>query len=416
VNVLLLNTFDLTGGAARACHRLYEGLKAAEAHVATLVREQSGQVPGVVSVGSRLDGRLRALLDGLPLHRYPGRQLHNFSPAWMPGRAASAAIRRRPQLVHLHWVVQGFLQIEALASLACPIVWTLHDSWPFTGGCHLPGTCRGYEQNCGRCPVLGSQKEQDWSRRIWQRKRDAWENLSLTLVAPSSWLADRARASSLFAHRRIEVIPNGIESSLFCPGDRQAARRLLGLPEDRRLLLFGANHALSDANKGFDLLQEALLLLDEGARQTTELVIFGENWNRPLPDCGLPVTNLGAVAHEEQLLSLYHAADLFVAPSRQENLPNMVLEAMACATPCVAFDIGGIPDMIRHGVTGYLARPYEVEDLATGISLLLADESGRLAMGWASREWVQQHASIEIVAELHEKLYRELVSAYENVR
>jgi glycosyltransferase involved in cell wall biosynthesis len=416
VNVLQLNTFDLTGGAARACHRLHEGLKAAEVDVATLVREQSGQTPGIVSGGSRLDGRLRALLDGLPLHRYPHRQLHNFSPAWMPGRAVPAAIHRRPRLVHLHWVVQGFVQIEALASLTCPMVWTLHDSWPFTGGCHLPGTCRGYEQNCGLCPVLGSQKEHDWSRRIWQRKRTAWEDLSLTLVAPSNWMADRAKASSLFAHRRIEVIPNGIDSSLFCPGDRQAARRLLGVPEERLLLLFGANHALSDANKGFDLLQEALLQLDEEVRQCTELVIFGENRELPLPDCGLAVTNLGPIANEEQLVCLYRAADLFVAPSRQENLPNMVLEAMACATPCVAFDVGGIQDMIRHGITGYLARPHEVEDLAKGISLLLADESGRLAMGGASREWVQQYASSGIVAARHQKLYRELVLAYEYLR
>jgi glycosyltransferase involved in cell wall biosynthesis len=352
-------------------------------------------------------------MDGLPLHSYPQRQLHNFSPDWVPGKAVKETIRRQPHVVNLHWVVQGFVHIDALSALNCPIVWTLHDSWPFTGGCHLPGACRRYEQSCGHCPVLGSHVENDWSRRIWQRKQASWKDLSLTVVAPSRWLADRARASSLFAHRRIEVIPNGIDTALYSPGDSQAARRALGLPENRRLLLFGANHSLSDANKGFDLLRTALNSLGEDQRQDTELVIFGETSDRPIPDCGLPVRNLGPIADEDRIVLLYRSADLFVSPSRQENLPNMVLEAMACGTPCVAFKVGGMTDMIDHQHNGYLGQPYDTDDLARGIAWVLKEKVCHGELSRNARRKAEAEFDMKRVTACYKALYEELVHAKE---
>jgi len=413
VRVLLLNTYDVTGGAARACSRLFDGLTAAGTNATLIVREMTEHPSDAISAGSHFGGRLRAFLDGLPLHFYRHRIRHSFSAAWVPGRGIAAAAALHPELVHLHWVVEGFVQVEALRRLRCPVVWTLHDSWPFTGGCHLPGECRRYEASCGHCPVLGSAREHDLSRRVWMRKRATWANLDLTCVAPSRWLAERARASSLLGGRRIEVIPNGVDVSIYCPGERQAARAALGLPADRRLVLFGANHALSDRNKGFDLLLAALRGLAADERAQTELVVFGDDGGQPVPDCGMPVRNLGVLQKEKRVAQLYRAADLFVAPSRQENLPNMVLEAMACATPCVAFGVGGLPELIGHGIDGYLAVPGDSADLGRGIAWMLEDAGRRAQQGEKAAAKVREEFALERIAGRYLQLYSELLAAGE---
>ena len=407
MKAVLLNTYE-TGGAARACFRLFQGLKSAGADASMIVRSDS-HFPGAISASSNRGGFLRALFDGIPLHRYRGRQLHNFSPAWMPGRGIKEANRLFPDLVHLHWIVQGFVTIESLTSITCPVVWTLHDSWPFTGGCHLPGNCRRYEQECGQCPVLGSNCENDLSRRIWRRKHETWKNLSLTIVCPSKWLAERAGVSSLFRGRRIVVIPNGIDTMRYSPGDKLAARRRLGLPENPAILLYGANFAISDRNKGLDLLLDALRLIDAKQLQDTELVVFGEDTDTTITGGRLHIRNMGTIYDEEQLVLLYRAADILVVPSRQENLPNMVMEAMACGTPCVAFSVGGIPELVNHGEMGYLAVPYDVEDFSRGILLLLENEEIRRHMSLSARRWVEANDSIDRIAGWHLDLYRELV-------
>lgn len=410
MKIALLNTYDKSGGATRACHRLFSGLSAAGEEAYMLVREKSRNRSGAVAVGSRIGGFLRALIDGFPLHWYPNRKLHVFSPAWFPGRGIREVSRLDPDLVHLHWVVNGFVQIEDLSSLNCPVVWTLHDSWPYTGGCHLPAGCTRYEQSCGRCPVLGSENDNDWSHRIWMRKQKSLGNVPLTIIAPSRWMAEKARSSSLFSDRRVVIIPNGIDTHFYCPGDRQESRRELGLPEYCRLLLFGSIHALSDTNKGFDLLQRAINSMNPTQLQNTELIIFGADNDSILPDCGIPVRNLGIISDEEQMVLLYRAADLLVAPSREETLGYVIMEAMSCGIPCVSFEVGGIPDLITHGETGYLARPYIVEDLATGIINVLHDDMLRKSMAEKSRKWIEDNLSLQLIAQRHLKLYRQLIS------
>jgi glycosyltransferase involved in cell wall biosynthesis len=406
--VVLLNTHDMIGGAARACNRLFRGLAATGENAVMVVREQAEGSPGIITAGSRIDGRLRAFFDGLPQHFYPRRSRHNFSAAWVPGRGLSAIAEMHPEVVHLHWVVEGFVRIEALSALKSPVIWTLHDSWPFTGGCHLPGNCRRHEGSCGFCPVLGSRHEHDLSRWVWTRKRKAWSDLDLICVAPSRWLADCARASSLLEGHRIEVIPNGIDVAVYRPGDRLAAREALGLDADRMLIVFGANHALSDPNKGADLLRAALAGLSPGERAKTELVLFGEDFGRQMPDCEMPVRNLGVIQDEKRIVQLYQAADLFAAPSRQENLPNMVMEAMACGTPCVAFAVGGLPDLISHGVEGYLAAPGDSADLGRGIAWVLEDSARRESLAARARDKIVEGFSLEGTVSRYLRLYREL--------
>lgn len=258
--------------------------------------------------------------------------------------------------------------------------------------------------------MLGSERENDLSRRVWSRKQIAWKDIHLTVVAPSRWLADCARSSSLLREQRVEVIPNGIDVETYLPGDSAAARSALGLPQDRKLTLFGAVHSLSDSNKGLDLLLAAVSNLDTSLQKRAELVVFGDRSNLDVQGCGLPVRNLGVIAEESRLALLYQAADVFVAPSRQENLPNMVLEAMACGAPCVAFDVGGLSDLIDHGINGYLARPFESKDLCRGISWVLADETRRLTMANLSREKIVASFSLKHVTDRYLDLYRELAS------
>jgi glycosyltransferase involved in cell wall biosynthesis len=410
MKIVLLNTYDGYGGAAHACQRLLRGLSEAGEDVCMLVREVSSDRLGGVAVGSRIGGFLRALIDGLPLRRYPKRKRHIFAPAWFPGRGIRKAASLKPAVVHLHWVVQGFVRIEDLSSLDCPVVWTLHDSWPFTGGCHIPADCTRYEKSCGRCPVLGSENEDDWSQHIWMRKQRSWDKMPLTIVAPSRWIAEQARSSSLFKHRTIVVIPNGIDTDLYCPGDKADARRKLGLPEQVKLVLFGAIHALSDMNKGFDLLCSAICSVEKATWQDTELLIFGEQIGEALPDCSLRVRSLGIITDEERMVLLYRAADLVVMPSRQETLGYVIMEAMSCGTPCVAFAVGGIPELVTHGETGYLAQPYNIRDLANGMISLLKDDKSRASMAAKSRIEIQERLSLHHIAQLHRDLYRQLAS------
>ena len=404
-----MNTHDLTGGAARAAFRLHKGLQSAGVNATMLVREKSSSEPSVIAQNSSYTGRICALCDGFPLHWYPNRQLHNFSSAIVPENIISAVNRYNPDIVHLHWLAEGFVRLESLAKLNCPIVWTLHDSWPFTGGCHLPGSCNRYQNSCGCCPVLGSSRERDLSRRVWLRKKKAWASLPLTVVAPSRWMADCARKSSLFSECRIEVISNGIDTDFFSPGCQKSEKEKIGFSPSRQLILFGGKNSLLDTNKGFDLLFSALQKLPEEVRRNSDVAIFGDREDFPIAVGSMNIRNLGVIDDETVLQSLYRAADVFVLPSRQENLPNVILEAMACGTPCAAFDIGGVSDMVAHRETGYLCRPYDVEDLSVGIAYVLRGGKKDECQSQLCHERILQGFAMEKVVYRYLDLYKDLL-------
>ena len=231
------------------------------------------------------------------------------------------------------------------------------------------------------------------------------------MVAPSRWLADCARSSALFGGLRVEVIPNGLDPDRFRPLDQRAAREDLGLPPEKKLVLFGAMGSTSDPNKGFQLLLPALQrLAAAGWKERCELVVFGAPAPAAPPAFGMPVRYLGRLRDSAALARLYAAADVFVVPSLQENLPNTIMEAMACGTCCVGFDQGGMRDLIEPGETGYLARPYAAEDLAAGIGRLLEDDEARQAMARRARRKVEEEFAIERVARRYADLYRELLA------
>jgi glycosyltransferase involved in cell wall biosynthesis len=314
--------------------------------------------------------------------------------------------------VHLHWIAGGMLRIESLARLGRPLIWTMHDMWTFTGGCHYDEGCGRYVEACGRCPVLGSSRPWDLSRWVMRRKRRAWRGLPVTLVAPSRWLAEQAQAASLFRDRPVRVIPNGLDLDRFQPVDPGLARRLLGLPPERSYLLFGAFDPGGERRKGFGLLQAALQRLAEsGWRDRLDLLVVGATAPAGPLDLGLRTHFLGVLHDELSMALALAAADAVVVPSTQENLPNMAIEAFACGRPCIGFAVGGLPDIVEDGANGRLAPPLDTSELAAAIAWVLQDEERRRALGWAARQKAEQTFDLRLVARRYADLYAEVLDA-----
>ena len=410
MKILMLNTFDELGGAARAAGRLLRGIRKHNIDAKLLVQFKTGSDEDVICNRNPLRKMLRRLkifIGLLPVRMYPNKPEINFSPSLLPDNKLSEISGINPDIIHLHWLCAGFLQVETLAKFNKPLIWTLHDSWAFTGGCHVPFDCKKYQHSCGTCPVLGSSKENDLSRRTWKRKQRAWRNLNLTVVVPSRWLEGCARSSSLFHDARIEVIPYGLNTETFQPREKEQSRNSLGLPQDKKIILFGAVQAFTDPNKGFHLLQSALQIVGKDSSDKLALV-FSSIDSAGLPDLGMEAVFLGRV-DDDYLSALYSAADVFVLPSKSENLPLMVMEAMACGTPCVAFRQGGLPDMVDHEISGYLVQPYDINDLAHGITWVLDNKDRHAKLSLRARQKVKAEFSMDTESGRYAALYRELL-------
>ncbi|MEI8121979.1 MAG: glycosyltransferase, partial [bacterium] len=280
----------------------------------------------------------------------------------------------------------------------------------FTGGCHVPGDCTRFQNRCGACPQLASLKENDLSRWIHTQKENRWQHAPITVVTPSQWLADCARSSSLFRQRRIEVIPNGIDTATYCPIPRKEARATMALPQDKKLVLISAMNATYDQNKGFRFLEAALQqLAATGWGDRTELMVVGQNAPSMPVNTGVPTRFLGVLKDELSMRQAYSAADVTVMTSLQENLPNSIMESMACGTPVAAFNIGGIPQLVVPGVTGMLAQPFDTAELAAGMESVLSDPALRDRMGRESRLKIVSEFDTEVISHRYQDLYRELL-------
>ncbi|MFQ5935750.1 MAG: glycosyltransferase family 4 protein [Acidiferrobacterales bacterium] len=414
MNVAILSSSDGRRGGHAAAYRLHLGLIRLGVRSKLVVSEKTREDETIVGPKTKFQkgvAMIRPHLDSLPLKWYPSRQQLMFSPAVLPDSIVPTVGALRPEVIHMHWVNGGFLRIETLKHFRAPLIWTLHDMWPFTGGCHYDNECGRFRTQCGSCPMLGSRKQKDLAHWVFSRKRKAWKKLNLTFVSPSRWLAKCAQQSSLFREFRVEVIPNGLDLSQYQPIDKEVARTLIGVPRDKQLILFGAVNSTSDKRKGFDYLQPALQLLKEkGWKDKAALVVFGASEPDDASDLGLSAHYLGKLHDDVSLTVLYSAADVFVAPSRQDNLPNTIMEALACGTPCVAFDIGGIPDMIEHKQNGYLAEAYEPDDLARGVSWVLDDIARWRKLSRRARQKVEQEFELSSVARRYNALYEEVIA------
>jgi glycosyltransferase involved in cell wall biosynthesis len=379
-----------------------------------LVSQRAGADPSVMVPVNRLV-KLRKMVaaqaDGLPSYLYCNKESSAFSTAWFPAGTAHRIRAENADIVNLHWINEGYVSVEEIGRIDKPLVWTLHDMWAFTGGCHYSGPCDGFKGECGNCPQLGSRRSGDLSRLNVSRKLRSWACHQLTIVTPSHWLGDLARKSRIFQNKRIEVIPNGIDLDRFRPIDPSWARSILGLDHEKRWLLFGAWGGTTDPRKGFDLLQQALLTLaaDHAWEDNIGVITFGGHY--PTRDGALPfpTKSLGELNDEISLVLAYNAADAFIAPSREDNLPNTILEALACGIPSVAFQAGGIPDLIEHEITGWLARPYHVEELAEGIKWVLLSRERGQNLKRNARQKAEKEFALELQASRYLSLFNEVL-------
>ena len=409
IRVLHLSESDVDNGGARAAHRLHQGLRSLGSPSQMLVRAKFGNDSAVIREQSLLT-KVSPPLSGLPLRLYPKRPGGMFSTQLIPDVFAKRVQQYNPDIVHIHAICNGYLQIETLRKFQKPLVWTLHDMWPFTGGCHYNQDCDHYQKSCGSCPQLGSTRHQDLSHWTWKRKANAWKDLNLTLVATTSWMAECARSSSLFKDTRIEIIPLGLDTDKYKPHNRHFAREALGLPQDKHLVLFGAIGGTSDRRKGFHLLQPALQQLSEsGWSDQIELVIFGASQPETPVDLGFKTHYVGRLNDDLSLSMVYSAADVMVVPSIQEAFGQTTSEAMSCGTPVVTFNATGSKDLVDHQQTGYLAVPFEVDDLAKGIIWVLEDRKRHQKLQFQARKKVLSEFTSALQAGRYLSLYKEIL-------
>jgi glycosyltransferase involved in cell wall biosynthesis len=315
----------------------------------------------------------------------------------------------QPDVVQLHWIAGGSIKLSRLANISVPILWRLPDMWPFCGAEHLTTDSTRYVGGYSRKNRPAEKHGFDVSRWAWENKRRTYQRIKdLTIVTPSRWLADCARQSALFGDREVVTIKTGCDIETFYPREQEACRKVLGLPADKMIILAGAT-SLRGPWKGADLLVKAVNKIAKSLSPASfELVAFGEGGDelQSLVPCN--ARSFGPIASKVLMSILYSAADVFVAPSRLENLSNSVLEAMACATPSVTFSVGGMPDAIDHCVNGYLAKPYDTDDLAAGIMAVgtRPDNEYRLA----ARKKIEQEFSAEWQAKQYRALYESILS------
>lgn len=411
MKVLIVNTYDIQGGAARATYRLHRALIDAGIDSYMLVQSKASDDYTVVGPTTKIQkaiAKMRPTLDQIPVQFYKNRTKTLFSPAWLPFSNIVDKINEiNPDIVHLHWICGGLMRIEDIAKIKAPIVWSLHDMWPFTGGCHYDEGCGAYKKMCSYCKVLGSNKNRDLSRKIWYKKEKTYLKIrNMTIVGLSKWITQSAKSSPLFRNFHIVNLPNPIDTDIFKPFWKEKSRELWGLSKDKKLVLFGAMSATSDPRKGFKELSEALRKLK---LRDIELVVFGSSKPKDAPDFGFNTHYLGHLHDDVSLVTLYNAVDVTVVPSLQENLSNTIMESLSCGTPVVAFNIGGNSDMIEHKINGYLAKPYDTDDLAKGIEWILSspkyDELCENARNKVLREF-----DSKVVVKKYIELYDKIIS------
>lgn len=409
MKILIVNTADIQGGAARAAYRLHKALLVEGVDSQMLVQSKSSDDFNMIGPQTKFQkaiGKMRPTLDSIPVRRYPDRTKTLFSPSWVPFAGVVDKINAlNPDVVHLHWIAGGMMRIEDLAKINAPIVWSLHDMWAFTGGCHYDEECGVYQKQCGACPVLGSDKDKDLSRKVWLRKQACFARLpDMTIIGLSKWLADCAASSSLFKNNPVVNLPNPIDTQIFAPFEKAEARKLFNLPQDQKLILFGAMGASSDPRKGFKELAQAL----DHLPADYELVVFGSTAPQTPQGFKQKAHYLGQFHDDVSLRVLYSAADVMVVSSLQENLSNAIMESLACGTPVVGFAIGGNTDLIEHQKTGYLAQPFDTQDLANGIHWVLQHEYPA-QLSKVAREKVLRAFDSQVVAGKYVALYESLL-------
>lgn len=403
MNIAQVTYTDALSGPGIAASRLMSGLKSAGAESQMLVARAIQPAAAVTQLGGKTGFAMTAARQFAAktwlraCGAWTGETLSgNFFPSGLPYRLNRSDF----DVVNLHWICGEMIGIEELSRIRRPLVWTFHDEWPLLGLDH-------YERPNDSIRDRSSRPTPHFvDRWVRTRKDRYWRSARPTIICPSRWLADRARAR-LGPAASVRTIPNAVPLEIYTPRDRAEAKRSLGLPPDRAVIGFGAVNALADPRKGGKYLQASLdILKQQGYADRISLLVFGSRAHgEPMP---LPAHYCGIVREDHRLSQLYSAMDAFVCPSTQDNLPNTVAEALACGIPCVAFAVGGLPDLVHNGRTGFLAAPFDAGELAAGIIRCLEpDRAGELRVG--ARRFAEQTVAPARVARQYLDAYRDSI-------
>jgi glycosyltransferase involved in cell wall biosynthesis len=406
--ITILSHSDNGGGASRAAYRLYQALQAAGNKPGMTVRlkvtgdwtvtaTSKSYAKAVNFARSRFGGYL------MMLQKTPNANMHSAN--LLPSNLSAALNASDAGVVNLHWLGGESMSVEDLGRIRKPVVWTLHDMWAFCGAEHVTdyGADARWRAGYFRGNRPAHSTGPDLDLLTWNRKRRAWKH-PMQIVTPSRWLADCVRHSALMRDWPVTVIPNVIDTEVFKPLDRQYCRHVLNLPGDKKIVLFGAFGGAGSMNKGYDLLLEAMHSL-AGSRHDIVCVVFGQSEPRTPSAIPFPIRWMGHVGDDVTLALLYGAADVMVIPSRLENLPQSGTEAHACGCPVVAFDCAGLPEVVDHRVTGYLAQAYQTDDLARGIAWVIGDEIINARLRLAARNKAQSLWSARSVVPAYLDVY-----------
>jgi len=410
MKVLILSNTDSGGGAAIAARRLNAALIKNGVDSNMLVLEKKTVDNNISPLP--LSSFRKKILKGFTYFEYlwqrkillKDKTVSMFSTNEVGVDISLHPLVQKADVLNIHWINFGFLSIndiEKLYALKKPIVWTLHDMWLFTGGCHYAGECNQFELNCAACPIVNFKKT---PALIWKKKQLIFQKNKINILAPSQWLVDESKKASLTKNAHSVCVPNTLDSSLFTNLNKKAACEELGLDSSKKYILFSAANP-NDVRKGFSYFVSAVerLKKEYANHRELELMVMGKE-QKAFSSLALKVNNLGFVSSEKKAALIYAAASVFVIPSLEDNLPNTIMEALSCGTPCVGFAIGGIQEMIKTGVNGYLAQPRDEKDLTKGIIEVL-NSSANLEQG--ARDWMLEKYSGEVIAKQYLKVFNE---------
>ncbi len=410
MKIFHLNNSDISGGAARATNRIHQALLEKGVKSQMLVNKKISQEENILGPYNFIEKilvHLRLYISNLAIKFLKIHKDIPYSISFFPSPWIDRINKSDADLIHLHWVQHEMLSIADIVKIKKPIVWTLHDMWAFCGAEHLAQDDRwrlGYSKK----DHLTSKFGFDINRWTWLRKLKHWQK-PIHVVTPSNWLANCVRESKLMGNWPVSVVPNLLNTENWKPKDKNFARKLLGLSSDIPLAIFGTFGENSSHHKGFDLLIETLNnIKNKDHIKNMELVVFGKNTFKSLPKINFPVHLLGHL-DDDNLINLYNAADVTIIPSRQEAFCQTALESQACGTPVVAFNIGGLTDIVDHLKTGYLAKAFDTEDLSQGISWVLEKEQ-KLLLGKQARSKAVEKFSQKILIEKYQAVYEKVLN------
>ena len=400
MKIVILNTSERTGGAAVAAGRLGKALKQAGIQVDKLIRDDTWL------------NRFRFYWERLIIflcNHLNRKNLFAVSIANTGKDISEHPLIKEADIVHFHWINQGFLSVSDLGKLVDsgkPIVWTLHDLWPATAICHYPDECEKYRSKCSQCALQVANPFFDLANWTYNRKKQIGLS-KIYFVGCSKWITEMAQKSSLLEGASFTSIPNPIDTSVFKPLVKNDSRERFQLPKDKLLLLFAAAK-LSDRRKGAAYLIEACSILKQYYTDKIEIVLMGNGSEELCQALPFKVNSLGYISDTSTMVAAYSCADLFVIPSLEDNFPNTIMESMACGTPCVGFEIGGIPEMIDHKINGYVTNYKDANDLANGIQWVL-EHGDRQALSDACMKKVQENYTDEVIAGKYLALYQNIL-------